>query len=65
MLDTARFHQSRDYLAPGAEEIDAQPVRSGRHQKARYEVHATTRSGTGWPDARRAQTTDMPSARVR
>src|SRR5207248_1987076 len=23
---TARFYQSRDYLAPGAEEIDAQPV---------------------------------------
>ena len=24
-----------------------------------------TRSGAGWPEARRAQTTDMPSATVR
>ena len=35
-----RFHQRRDHLAPGAEEIDAQPVLSGCRQQARHEVHA-------------------------
>src|SRR5207302_5840075 len=40
VLGTARFHQSRDHLAPGAEKIDAQPVLSGRRQEARHEVHA-------------------------
>src|SRR5271165_2282029 len=38
--DTARFYQIRHHLAPGAEEVDAQPVLSSRCQEARHEIHA-------------------------
>ena len=40
VLGPAPLHQRRDHLAPGAEEIDAQPVLPGYRQKTRHEVHA-------------------------
>jgi hypothetical protein len=38
VLDTARFDQRCDHLAPRAEKIDAEPVRAGHHQQARHQV---------------------------
>jgi hypothetical protein len=38
--DTGRFYQSRDHIAPGAEEIDAQPVLCGRREEAHHQVDA-------------------------
>src|SRR6516164_6164630 len=38
--DTARFDQLLDHLGPGAEEIYAQPLRSGRRQQARHQIDA-------------------------
>ena len=60
-----RFCEGRDHLAPSAEEINAQLVLSSRREKAAMRSTPATRSGAGWPDARSAQTTDMPSATVR
>ena len=41
VLGPAPLHERRDHLAPGAEEIDAQPVLPGRRQQARHQVHAS------------------------
>src|SRR6516164_2069419 len=38
--DTAPFDQRLDHLGPGAEEIYAQPLRSGRRQQARHQIDA-------------------------
>src|SRR5215469_12740657 len=38
--DTSRVCERRDHLAPGTEEIHAQPLLSGRCQQARYQIDA-------------------------